>query len=144
MDHLGQDAPQEDGAQERRPGEPPLLLIVEDEPSIADMEEMLLQDEGYRTLRAETGRKAEELAHRQHPDAVILDLFLPDKSGVEVLSSLKSSPDTAHIPVIVSSAYTGLLAPGDALRLAEVVPKPFDIDRLLDAVRRAIQAHLSA
>lgn len=130
--------------QEGHPPEAPLVLIVEDEPAIANMIEALLQDEGYRTLRAETGRQAEELAHGYHPDLVILDLYLPDKEGVEVLYELKSSPDTASIPIIVESAYTLLLAPEDMLRLAEVIPKPFDVESLLNAVKRALKTRATA
>ncbi len=131
--------PSRDQKDVQRRTEPPLVLIVEDDLAVANLIKDLLEDEGYRTLQAQTGRQGQELAHRYRPDLIILDLYLPDKEGVEVLYELKASPDTASIPIIVVSAYTLLLAPEDMIRLAEVVSKPFDVDRLLEAVKRALK-----
>ncbi len=116
------------------------MLIVEDDPSVAAAIEALLQDEGYRTLRAETGRQAMDLAHQHHPDLVTLDLYLREGDGLEVLYELKARPDTTDIPVIVVSGYTMLLVREDRLRLAEVISKAFDMERLLDAVKRVLKA----
>lgn len=116
------------------------MLVVEDDPSVGAAIEALLQDEGYRTLRAETGRQAIELAHRHHPDLVTLDLYLREGDGLEVLYELKARPDTTDIPVIVVSGYTMLLVREDRLRLAEVISKAFDMERLLDAVKRVLKA----
>lgn len=125
--------------QARPSSQPPLVLIVEDEPSIATMIEALLRDEGYRTMRAETGQAAEEMTRRYHPDLVLLDLYLPDKNGVDVFRELKADPETAEIPIVVQSAYTQIFAPEEVLRLIEVVPKPFDVDRLLETIKRVLE-----
>jgi DNA-binding response OmpR family regulator len=71
------------------------------------------------------------------PDAVLLDLALPTKSGLEVLRELKSDISTMSIPVIVVSAYGTLMNEQDAHQAAGVIQKPFDYDDLVDQVERA-------
>ncbi|MBI4494302.1 MAG: response regulator [Chloroflexi bacterium] len=145
MKQPGEEQPRPERAAEgHQPGQAalgvPLVLVVEDEPAIASLVEALLQDEGYRTLRAETGREAEALARSAQPDLVILDFRLPDKDGAEVLAALKAQPETASIPVIVASAYTQFLGSEDLLRQARMVSKPFEVDELLETVERTLQA----
>lgn len=131
----------EAGGQPQGTSASPLILIVEDEPAIASMEEALLQCEGFRTLRAETGAEAEELARKQHPDLMILDLYLPDKEGVEVLRTLRGDPDTSGMPVLVVSADSQSVPWDELIEHVEFIRKPFDVDTLVDAIRRALKAN---
>lgn len=103
-------------------GRAPLILIVEDDPDIAGLLEIALQEAGYQTLRAETGHTAEELARQARPELILLDLSLPDKPGQAVLFTLRQQPETARIPAIT------------------VVEKPFDLDALLALIRDCLQA----
>lgn len=78
------------------------ILIVEDEESFARIVAYALRAAGHTPLPAPTGHAA-LLAARAHPDAILLDLGLPDIPGDEVLRRLKREPDTARIPVMVVS-----------------------------------------
>ena len=107
-----------------------IALVVEYDPWIRLLLRDLLTDEGYAVLEASNGSAALRLAQRQAPALVLLDLVLPEQSGLELLTELKSTRATVHVPVIAVSARTDLLA--CAAELADaVVAKPFDIDELL-------------
>jgi len=60
---------------------------------------------GYDVLQAGDGRAALDLAHQEHPDLIIMDLQLPEISGLEVTHSLKADSDTSGIPIIATTAY---------------------------------------
>jgi HAMP domain-containing protein/signal transduction histidine kinase/DNA-binding response OmpR family regulator len=77
----------------------PVLLIVEDDPHYARILLSLARDRGFKALLARTGADALSLARKQRLTAVSLDVFLPDMLGWTVLSQLKRSSDTRHIPV---------------------------------------------
>lgn len=121
-------------------GRAPLILIVEDDPDIAGLLEIALQEAGYRTLRAETGHTAEELARQARPDLVLLDLSLPDKPGQAVLFTLRQQPETARIPVIVVTGYAEPVTTIAGWPAITVVEKPFDLDALLALIRDCLQA----
>jgi len=78
-----------------------VLLVVEDDETFADVLEKLAQEMHYRCLRAATAAEALETAIRRLPDAIVLDVRLPDDSGLSVLQRLKDDPRTRHIPVHV-------------------------------------------
>ncbi|UFH50726.1 response regulator [Pseudomonas sp. KNUC1026] len=79
------------------------ILVVEDEPSFARILYDLAHELGYRCLVAHAADEGFDLAVQQHPDAVLLDMRLPDHSGLTVLQRLKENADTRHIPVHVIS-----------------------------------------
>ena len=83
-----------------------IALVVEDDPWIRLLLRDLLTDEGYAVLKASNASAALRLAQRQPPALVLLDLVLPEQSGLELLSELKSPRATAHVPVIAVSART--------------------------------------
>ena len=113
-----------------------IALVVEDDPWIRLLLTDLLTHEGYAVLEASNGSAALRLAQRQPPALVLLDLILPEQSGLELLTELKSTRATAHVPVIAVSARTDLLA--RAAELADaVVAKPLDIEELLAKISAA-------
>jgi hypothetical protein len=77
------------------------ILVVDDDPDIAQLVRLLLENNGYRVLVAGRGHQALEILQRGTIDLVVLDRLLPDMEGLELLDSLKSTPATAHIPVIM-------------------------------------------
>jgi DNA-binding response OmpR family regulator len=106
------------------------VLIVDDDPWIRLLLHDLLTDEGYAVEEASNGSAALRLAQRHPPALVLLDLVLPEQSGLALLTELKSTRATAHVPVIAVTARTDLLV--RAAELADaVVAKPFDIEELL-------------
>jgi signal transduction histidine kinase/CheY-like chemotaxis protein len=101
--------------------EPPLgrrtALVIEDEPEFARILYGLAHDMEFRCLVALTAEEGLELAAGENPDAILLDMRLPDRSGLSVLQQLKDNPSTRHIPVhVVSSQENG----GEALHLGAI------------------------
>jgi two-component system, cell cycle response regulator DivK len=82
------------------------VLIVEDNALNMKLFSAMIRAQGYEVLQAEDGSHALDLAHRRHPDLIIMDLQLPDMSGLDVTHSLKATDDTHEIPIIATSAYT--------------------------------------
>ncbi len=119
------------------PGTSMVVLYIEDTASNLQLVQSLLQRRPeIRLLTSTQGTTGIELARRHAPDAVLLDLHLPDIGGEEVLRVLKEDPATAAIPVIVVSADA---APAKieelrALGAADYLTKPLDVRRLLEAL----------
>ena len=83
------------------------ILVVEDvEDSRAILVLILQRYCGYDTLEAATGMEAVEKAVSEKPDLILMDLGLPDITGVDAAKTVKSNPNTAHIPIIAHSAWT--------------------------------------
>jgi signal transduction histidine kinase/DNA-binding response OmpR family regulator/CHASE3 domain sensor protein len=92
-------------------------LVIEDEPEFARILYGLAHDMEFRCLVALTAEEGLELALGANPDAILLDMRLPDRSGLSVLQQLKDNPATRHIPVhVVSSQENG----GEALHLGAI------------------------
>ena len=107
------------------------IAIIEDDQTIGDLLEEVLQKEGYQVERAYSGTEAVYLLSQQRPDLALLDLMLPGLSGEEVL------PHLAGVPVIVVSAKVGV---DDKVRLllggaADYLTKPFEPKELLACIR---------
>jgi CheY-like chemotaxis protein len=113
------------------------VLVIEDDPWTRTITTALLAGEGFAVVEAKTGEEGLHLARMHAPDAVLLDLALPTKSGLEVLRELKADAQTDEIPVIIVSAYGALMNEQDASHATGVVQKPFDYDDLVGHVERA-------
>jgi HAMP domain-containing protein/CheY-like chemotaxis protein/signal transduction histidine kinase len=92
-----------DDRHELQPGER-ALLIVEDDPGFAQILLDLAHEKGFKGLVATRGDVALALARKYRPDAITLDIMLPDRDGWTVLDRLKHDPDTSHIPVHIISS----------------------------------------
>lgn len=115
----------------------PTVLVVEDDESIRSLICYVLE-EHYRVVVAASGHEALEVARRETPAAITLDLMLPDAHGVRVLTELKGDPTTADIPVLVTSAYTGGMPIKHRALAAAVLHKPFGPLDLLEALRACL------
>ena len=119
----------------RADGSPLRVLVVDDEVNIAELISMALRYEGWETLQAHSGTKAVSSAKQFHPDAVVLDMMLPDFDGLEVLRRLRGHrPD---VPVLfltardsVEDRVAGLTAGGD-----DYVTKPFSLEEVVARLR---------
>ena len=111
-------------------------LIVDDDPWIRLLLTDILSVAGYVVQEASNGAAALRIAEREPPALVLLDLVMPEESGVSVLESLKGSPSTSHVPVIVVSGQTDWLRAA-AHQPDAVVEKPFALSVLLAEVHRA-------
>jgi two-component system, OmpR family, phosphate regulon response regulator PhoB len=110
-----------------------LILIVDDEQDLVSTVEYNLQREGYQTSVAYTGRTALEAAAREPiPDLILLDLMLPDMSGVEVCRELRRSDRTRNIPVMMVTAKGEEIdrVVGFEMGADDYVTKPFSVREL--------------
>ena len=77
------------------------VLVIEDEPDVAELLEYNLQSAGFETVVSGTGLDGIRMGQEAHPDIVLLDLMLPDMPGMQVCRTLKSLPATKDIPVVI-------------------------------------------
>ncbi|MHC1754169.1 MAG: response regulator [Methanosarcina sp.] len=82
----------------------PKILIADDQESMVELIASLVKEEGYVISRAYCGKEAIEKASTELPDAIILDLMMPDVSGFEVVRALKKNPETVDVPIIICTA----------------------------------------
>jgi len=113
----------------------PLVIVIEDEPDARELAARSLTRAGFAVLGVGGGEAGLALARQKAPALVLLDIFLPDRSGWRVLQSLKHDPKTADIPVVVLSVNEDR-AHAIALGAAEHIVKPADRDKLAATVMR--------
>ena len=116
------------------------VLLIEDDAWIRTFLRDVLSDEGFVVIEAADGKTGLNLAFEHCPDIVLLDLAMPEFTGMDVLHGLQRMQRTRTIPVIVLSAYAAVLAPADASAVASVLAKPTDIPVLLEAIRDAVES----
>lgn len=119
----------------RPDGTPLRVLVVDDEPNIAELLRMALRYEGWEVEVAHTGSQAVTVARKFGPDSVVLDMMLPDFDGMEVLRRLRAERD--DVPVLfltardaVEDRVAGLTAGGD-----DYVTKPFSLEEVVARLR---------
>jgi two-component system KDP operon response regulator KdpE len=114
------------------------ILIVDDEPNIIATVATLLRGRGYDVLSAMTGHSALDIAERDKPDLVILDLGLPDMQGVDVCREIRRS---SNLPIVVLSARGAEGDKVDALDAGadDYVTKPFGAEELMARIRVALR-----
>jgi DNA-binding NtrC family response regulator len=116
----------------------PRVLLVDDEPSVRAALKELVQDRGWEPLLARSGSEALGLVDRA--DAVVTDFSMPGMDGMELLRAIRERDES--VPVIVLTAHGSERLAVRAIRAGayEYVPKPFDVDEMLLALGRAIEA----
>ena len=126
------------------------ILVVDDEQDLLDLISYNLQRNGYDVVSAKSGNDALELAAREEPDLILLDLMLPGVDGTEVARRLKTDSRTAHVPLIMLTAKgeeTDVVV-GLTLGADDYITKPFSMKILLARIavvlRRAEPAPLPA
>lgn len=123
----------------RADGNPINVLVVDDEPVLAEMVSMALRYEGWNISTAGDGESAIAAARNQRPDVVVLDVMLPDMSGLDVLHKLRG--EIPQLPVLLLTAkdavedrIAGLTAGGD-----DYVTKPFSIEEVVLRLRALLR-----
>jgi len=111
------------------------LLIVEDDTTLRETLHDFFVGEGYEVQTAPDGHAAMRLIHERPPSAVITDLLMPEKDGLEVLQAVRRRKE--HIPLIAITAPTNLLFLDVATRLGadRAFEKPLDFEQVNDALR---------
>ena len=112
------------------------LLIVDDQHINLQVMETYLADEGFIIVKTRKGEEVVELARKERPDAIIMDLLMPGMRGDEVTRLLKSDPALSRIPVILVTA--DILAEADDLDTDFFLRRPVKADELLSIVKKAM------
>lgn len=117
------------------------LLIVEDDVDTAEMLNTFFQIEGYDTCAVAWGEEAVETCRQDPPDAVVLDVRLPDIDGFEVCRRLRDSFVTAHIPIVFLTEKNRQVDKITGLEIGGIdyITKPFDVKELRLRVRNALR-----
>lgn len=112
------------------------ILVVDDEPDVLTFLSALLKDAGYEVLTAKDGTQALQVAKREQPDLISLDLAMPNNTGTEFYRKLQKDKNISKTPVIIVSGLAGRhLA---VRKPVAVFDKPIDRDEYLKAVHDAI------
>ncbi len=124
------------------PGPQKTVMIIEDEPDVSELFAEMMRLSGLRVIKTYTSTPAMTLIEQERPDIVILDVMMPDVSGLEVLTFMRGLPQLASIPVVVVSAKA---APADiqaglAAGATAYLTKPVSYSDLKAAVDRLLPA----
>lgn len=121
---------------------PEKVLVVEDEPDTLQLLKESLEYEGYEVITAIDGIEAEDKAHRENPDIIILDVFIPKRDGYEVCKRLREDKNSFGIPIIMLTAKDdyGSRLKGFLQGAFDYVTKPFSMEDLIKKTKRLLSA----
>lgn len=119
-----------------QPRERILVLLVEDEPDLMELEQMVLEDEGFLVVTARDGERALRLLDVVRPSVIVTDLMMPVLDGFGLIERCRERSET--VPMIAISSFEGYLARALELGAAGAVPKPLDIGQLVRHIDRAV------
>lgn len=117
------------------------ILVVDDEPDIRRLVQEILEDEDYHIITAANAANAREALRTHQPDAILLDIWMPDEDGISLLKEWHES-GTVNAPVIIMSGHGNIETAIEATRLGayDFIEKPVSMGKLLLIVDRALQA----
>lgn len=121
------------------------VIVIDDEPDIVTFLTLLLEDNGYATVSAKDGQEGIEKVRSEHPDLVLLDITMPEKSGVRFYREIRSDSELKSIPVVIVTGVAKEFK--DFISTRRQVPppdgfisKPIEKQELLDIVARLLMA----
>jgi CheY-like chemotaxis protein len=126
-------------------GEPPVVMVVEDFEDNRFMMRRLLEMSGYRVLEAINGEEAVELAHRERPQLILMDLSLPQLDGLAATRRIRQHAELREVPIVAVSAHDTADFHADALAAGcnDYVTKPIDFDQLEALLARLLPKNSS-
>lgn len=114
------------------------IFVLEDDLDIRELVGWILESEGYEVLSFGTVSGFMARDQSNWPDLFLLDVMLPDGSGIEVCSDLKQIEGQSHIPILIMSAHSNMEQVSGGCKAEGFIKKPFDVDHFIDAVRKQI------
>jgi DNA-binding response OmpR family regulator len=115
-----------------------VVLVLEDHASVGGLIAALLRQEGYRAVRAWDPQEALRLARGRAPDLVLLDFNLAYPDGLQVLKQVRNHEATRRAPIVLVAGGDLNLSAEETALVAGLVQKPFDIEIMLNTVRKAL------
>ncbi len=118
------------------------ILIVEDEPDIMELVTVTLTNKQYTILQAIDGLDGLEKGRNENPDLILLDIMLPKMNGYEICRLLKDDPETAHIPIMMLTAFGQKreIEEGYKVKADDYVVKPFEPLKLRERVKTFLES----
>lgn len=126
----------------QRKAEPPTILIVDDDESITKLFSSALSSEGYRILIATTGTEADQFLEIESISLVLLDLFLPDVDGRNVLVKIRKHARTSRVPILIITGHNSLATQKECLTLGadDLIEKPLEISKVVTLIQRRLSS----
>ena len=121
------------------------ILIIEDNPLNMKLFGAMVSAQGYGVLQAADARRGIDLAHRECPDLIIMDVNLPGMSGLEATQILKEDADTADIPIIITTAH-GMRGDEEEIRASGCdgfMAKPIGLAAFVDLIESLMRRGVS-
>ena len=114
------------------------ILVVDDEPDTLSLLGMTLARAGYTVLKAATAKACLDLAHKEQPDLIILDVMLPDGSGVDVLKTLRAEQATPPVIFFTAKGRAEDMSDGIQAGAYKYLVKPTSREKLLETIKAAL------
>jgi DNA-binding response OmpR family regulator len=115
------------------------ILVVEDDDVERELVRMTLEREGHRVTVADNGARGFELALEERPDLIVTDVWMPTADGVYLIRRVRSTPELASTPILVTTGFgTGSASVSLGQGADAYEPKPLDPDSLRASVRRLL------
>ncbi len=117
------------------------IYIVEDDKNIAEIEEFALKNVGYEVNTFSNAKDFEKKMESKYPDLILMDIMLPDRDGLSLVSDLREHPETATIPVIMVTAKTSEMDKVKGLDQGadDYMTKPFGVMELISRVKAMLR-----
>ena len=115
------------------------ILVVDDEKIMRDILTSFLERENYEVISASEGQEAVEIAKREHPDVILLDVRMPEIDGIETCKRLKAELTTKSIPVIMISGVGESMMEAVEAGAEDFLNKPFALAEVFTRVRSALR-----
>jgi two-component system, NtrC family, response regulator PilR len=115
------------------------VLVIDDEPSVADALKLILDDNGYQAVVARTGGDGLEQARNRQFDVTITDLRLPDMSGLDVLNAIRAEDSTNLVIIITAYGTSEVVVELMNRGAVDVLPKPFFPSDILKIIKGALK-----
>lgn len=117
------------------------ILIIEDEPDITELIKNRVESAGYKTIAAYDGVEGLEMAKKEMPDLILLDILMPRMDGITVAMRLKKMDETKHIPIIICSVTKGPDEEGLTKKIGvdDYLYKPLNAEELLGKIKKVLK-----
>lgn len=115
------------------------ILVVDDEWEIRDMLGRFLTEQGYEAILASNGEEAIELAEKENPQAILLDILMPGIDGIETCKRLRAKEKTQFIPIIIATALWDRYMEAVEVGADDFVSKPFNLMELSHRVKSILR-----
>lgn len=117
------------------------VLICDDDASVRSVIGSMLESQGYEVVMAGSGKQAVERTASQHPDAILMDIMMPDMDGWQTMAALKENPESRDVPVIITSVLRPATEGPSGESIPAWVQKPVDETKLARTLEQVLSSH---